>query len=270
MSNIIQAAAPAIAGDSSAIQLPLWRETLRGMPYAFARSSLFVAGNRSTTNYRPYLKQARLASIGGLEVTYTGEELRQDDADVLLQCYHLARTQPLGTPIEFTAWAMIKSLKWSQTASSYDRLRNVIIRLKATAVVVSGNLGGYGGSLIHEFIWLDEVNGVPSRTWRIVLNPRLISLFENASYVLTDWSRHLSLGQLAKWLNNFYASHSKPHPMRVETLKQLSGSKSKTLYHFRAEVKRAFAELEEAVPDLKWEIDGKDCVRIHGGRFSVA
>jgi hypothetical protein len=261
---------PVTAEPASAVQLPLWREALRGMPYAFARSSLFVAGNRSTTNARPYLKQAKLASIGGLEVTYTGEELRQDDADVLLQCYHLAREQPLGTAIEFTAWAMIKALKWSQTASSYERLRGVIIRLKATAVVVKGNLGGYGGSLIHEFIWMDEVNGMPSRTWRIVLNPRLISLFENASYVLTEWDRHLSLGQLAKWLNNFYASHSKPHPILVATLKELSGSKSKTLFHFRAEVRRAFAELKDVVPNLDWEIDDKDRVCIRSGRFSIA
>ena len=84
-------------------QLPLWPEGIRCAPNEFLRSALFNARNRNQR--RRYLQQETLAIIGSGRITYTGEELRQDDATVWLQLIQMARDTPLGSSVEFTVSA---------------------------------------------------------------------------------------------------------------------------------------------------------------------
>ena len=77
-------------------QLPLWPEGIRCAPNEFLRSALFNARNRNQR--RRYLRQETLAIIGSGRITYTGEELRQDDATVWLQLIQMARDTTLGSP----------------------------------------------------------------------------------------------------------------------------------------------------------------------------
>lgn len=90
-------------------QLPLWSNEIRCMPNEILRSALFNARNRNQP--RRYFKNESIAIIDPFSrITFTGEELRQNDELVWLQLIHLARELPAGAPIEFTGYSMIVSV----------------------------------------------------------------------------------------------------------------------------------------------------------------
>jgi len=91
--------------EEKIVQLPIWRDDRRGMPNDLVRSALFTIGN--SRQKRSFRRDTVIAALGELEITYTGEELRQDDEDVFLQLVHLARLAPLGetvTPTDLRAF----------------------------------------------------------------------------------------------------------------------------------------------------------------------
>jgi hypothetical protein len=233
-------------------QLPMWPEARRGMPNALVRGALFTVGN--CRQKRVYRRNMVIAALGNTEVNYTGEELRQDDEDVFLQIVHLARLSPLGTEVEFTAHSLLKALGWPTNSRSYDRLRDTITRLSATGLEVRSDNQGYSGSLIRDFQW-KEPDGCCSRAWKVGLEPKIVALFGHMIYTQIDWSQRLRLGNLAKWLHSFYYTHTKPFPLKVETIHRLCGSNTQSLPKFRQLVKRALDELIEVGFLERWELD---------------
>jgi len=240
--------------DSSQLQLqlPIWPQDLRGLPNAFARSALFTVANMRKGE-RKNMKRHAIATLKGIEISYTGEELRQDDEDVFLQILHIARNQELGTAVRFTAYSMISELGWTRNSSSYRRLVDCLDRMKASsiAVTVSGQNGvreNYTGSLIRSFRWKEEgASGTPMREWEILLEREIISLFNPHSYSRLDWKMRLKLPALEKWLHSFYHTHSQPFPYKVETIHQLTGSEIplKEIRKFRYKLKKALENLVE-------------------------
>lgn len=232
--------------NAEQLQLPIWPQTQRGMPNALARSALFAVGN-IRTGERQMLRRHLIASLDGIRIEYTGDELRQDDADVWMQITHLARLHPLGVEVEFVAHAMLRELGWQTNAASYERLRNCLDRLKATSLTISLENGtrGYSGSLIRLFSWRDD-HGEAMRRWRILLEKPIADLFGANEYTRLDWALRLQLPPLAKWLHLFYLGHTVPYRYKVETLQRLCGSKQKYLRNFRADLRRALDTLIEA------------------------
>lgn len=226
-------------------QLPLWRDHLRGLPNAMARSALFTCGNRRTA--RAEYKREKIATVAGYEIHYTGSELRQDDEDVFLQIVHFARIQPLGDVVEISGNALLRALGWNSSSKSYARLRDIIERLKeATIKIVQENqTAGYSGNLIRKFAWQSEDASAARTKWKIYLEKEIIALFADDSYTLLDWEDRTKLGYLAKWLHSFYYTHQTPVPYKVATLHKLSGSKSTDLAGFRRDLKAALDELME-------------------------
>lgn len=221
-------------------QLPFWPNELRGLPNVFARSALFSVAN-IRKGERQNLKRHEIAALKGISITYTGEQLRQDDEDVLLQLLHIARLQELGTEVRFTAYSMITELGWTRNAGSYKRLIDCIDRMKASAVAVTVESGGirenYTGSLIRSFRWYEGTPDSPLRMWEILLEKEIISLFNPESYSRLDWKVRLKLPPMAKWLHTFYHSHKIPFPMKVETIHKLMASEIKELRMFRSKLK---------------------------------
>jgi hypothetical protein len=229
--------------------LPLWANDVRGLPNAMARSALFnVAGHRA--GKRELLKQKPIEALSGIAMTYTGEELRQDDEDVFLQLLHIGRSQDLGTVVRFTGYAMIKDLGWDNSSKGYNRLIECISRLKATSLELkvadpNGTDGvmGYGGGLIDKFHYRDIASGSPMREWEVLLDAKIVALFTPNSYSRLDWTTRLRLKPMAKWLHSFYHTHQTPFPMKVATFHSLMGSKAKQLRQFRASLKESLQEL---------------------------
>ncbi|WP_211235016.1 plasmid replication initiator TrfA [Azohydromonas australica] len=235
--------------SSESKQLPLWPERVRGLPNALARSALFCAGTHKIP--RENLKQKEIYSIKGITIHYTGEELRNDDdEDVFLQVTHLARLQPLGERVEFSAHSMLKALRWDTGSAGYKRLRTVLTRLQATAVMVSaeGMERGYSGSLLRSFAW-DKTR------WSVEMDPKIIRLFGTTQYTRVEWEQRMRLAPLAKKLHAYYVTHRDPYPLRVETIRDLCGSRIRELSQFRPTLRLALKRLVEVGFLISWTLD---------------
>lgn len=226
--------------------LPTWSEHKRGVPNIIARSALFRVG--SSRNKREYLEGHEIAAYGKTgKISYTGFELRQDDADVFLQLIHLQRLTTFEAGVEFLTTPMLKILGRSQNSIYTEKLKRTLIRLQATALVVEsteedGRTIGYSGSLIQRFSWQDE-KGEARRSWKVWFDPKIVALFDWAAYSQFDWQTRIKLGPLAKWLHLNYSTHKKPLPLKCETIMQACGSSMKQLKHFRQELNEAGKEL---------------------------
>jgi hypothetical protein len=258
-----QPSTPAPQPSAKVVQLPLWPEPARGTPNSFLRSALFTAIQGKT---RTRLKKQLLASIQGIAVRYTGEQLDQSDLDVWEQAIHLARRHPLGNVCHFTAYSFLKALGHGTGNAQYKWLSEVITRLVACEVELRTKEKAFGGNLIAS--WKrDEVTG----SYNLTLNPDLVRLYGWGDWTALDWEqRHALRGKpLALWLHGFYSSHAKPYPMKVGTLHQLSGSTNKDPRDFKRRLKAAFADLEVAT-GIKGTIAG-DLVTVerHGSRAQL-
>lgn len=228
-------------------QLPIWPESVRGLPNPIARSALFSVANLRKGARKNY-KRREVAALKGVSITYTGEELRMDDEDVFLQILHLARMQELGTRVCFTANSMITELGWTRNGGSIKRLIDCLDRMKASALAVtvesnSGVRENFTGSLIRLFRWREETDSSPLRQWEILLEPEIIALFNPASYSHLNWKLRLKLPPLAKWMQAFYHTHADPLPYKVETFHRLTDSGVAELRKFRYSLKQALALL---------------------------
>ncbi len=229
-------------------RLGKWADELREAPNEALRCALFTARNRNVQ--RDQLKQVEVSSYGNSRVVYTGEELRQDDLDVWLQVLHLARLQELGTPIRFSPAQMKKDLKWPYGVKHTVRLMTILTRLKATGVQFHSERLGRGVvlSLVRKFEYSDDFDVAGKRVdeeWIVELEPEIATLFGGGFYsTRIEWEQRMALpGNLAKWLHGFYASHSEPYALNVETLIKHAGSRVSTPGKARQMIKEALNEL---------------------------
>ena len=226
-------------------QLPLWPSALAGLPNPFGRSSLFAATARDEPP--EFLKSVPVAALQGIAIRYTGQRLSQRDEDVFLHILARSKGVPLGQPVRFTAHALLRALGWDTNCRGYERLREALLKLKASAIECEWTVGGdrrlgYAGSLIRAFAWKDEQTDHTLREWTVWLEPKLIRLFDESSYTLVSLHARRLLGnhEVAKWLYAYLITHREgAYDMRVAKLRELCGSKAKTLFGFRRTLRQA-------------------------------
>lgn len=230
----------AVPVPAKIIQLPLWPEPVRGAPNSFLRSALFAAIQGKG---RKQMKRELLASMQGITVRFTGEQLDQSDLDVWEQAVHLARRHPLGHVCHFTGYAFLKALGRSTGTSDYQWLENVLERLVACAVIIDSKTKKYIGNLLAS--WKKDQE---TRSYKLTLNPDTVKLYGWNDWTAIDWEQRQELRgkPLALWLHGFYSTHARPHPLKIETLHQLCGSANKDIHDFKRQLTGAFADLEAA------------------------
>ena len=233
------------------MSLPLWPDAVRGVPNAVLRGALFSVSKTRTTAKRLTL----LTAVEGIEVSFKGERFNQIDLDLLEMLLHLARSQPLGNKVEFTSYAILKELGRGTSGRDHEDLRNGIARLAGGVIDVKWTTGSHkgqtvGGTLVSTYARDDD-----SGRNVVVLNEKIVKLYD-AGYTYIDWEERKALGNnsLAKWLHGFYASHAKPFPYRVDTIKELCGSTVARLTDFKKMLRLALAHLEEVGAISSWEI----------------
>lgn len=241
------------------IQLPLWPEPRRGVPNDILRSALFAAIQGKG---REYVKQHMIAAYDGVRIKYTGEQLDQSDLDVWEQILHLARQHPLGTVCHFTAHGFLKALERSTGNKDHKWLHSVVLRLQTCAVEIYKNKHIYSRSLVTKFD-IDEV----TRRFKIAIDPDMMEVY-TAGWTGIDWDQRQQLRgkPLALWLHGYYASHAAPLPLKVDTLRTLSGSRTAELWKFRQLLKAALKEIEAIGAIEAWEIDSNDLVHVYRGK----
>jgi len=234
--------------QSTSLQLPIWGNEIRCLPNEILRSALFNAKNRNQP--RRYLKNESIAIIDrSAGIKYTGEELRQNDQSVWLQMIHLAKGLPVGAPIEFTAYSMIKALRLTTSKPSQghvDRLRESLTRMQATALSVHSKRLRHGISLsmIPKFEWRDEATGIGLPKWRVSIAPELVDLYGVNYFTHLQLAQRLDLPSgLATWMHGYLASHKKPFPISLQTLRDGCGCTTVNSSKFKQMVGTALTEL---------------------------
>lgn len=238
-------------------QLPLWAESVRCMPNEFVRCALFNAKNRNMP--RTYLKNEKIAILGGGSITYTGQELRQDDETVFLYLMHLARTKPVDNEyIEFTPYSFLKAIGWKISKEGYERLRDSLTRMQATALAIhSPRLKmGVSLSMIPKFEWQDDEDKT-LKYYKVQLPKELITLFAGNHYSKIEWEQRQKLPVgIATWLHSYYTSHANPFPLKISYLMSGAGIETKGREAKRL-MKNALVSLKEVEFLADYEIGGE-------------
>lgn len=231
------------------IQLPLWPEPQRASPNAFLRSAVFPAIQSKNSQY---IRNVLIAAQGGYEIRFTGPQLDQADFDVWLQAAHFARCSALGTECIFTAKGFLKSIGRTKGGSGIEWLKGSLAKLQTSIVEIRFGKKWERINLLVRASGDDETTAISLK-----FDPVLIKLFAPDSWTALQWEerRQLKGKPLALWLHGYYSSHAAPYPIKVETLRDMCGSATKTKKHFTAALKRAFTELE-AVTGIKGTFDG--------------
>lgn len=244
------------------IQFPLFPEEKRPVSNDMARSALFSCVQGKD---RQMLDDVLLATVDGVEIRFSGKQFNQDDHDVLMQLVHMAKHKPLGEYVTIPAYAILKSLGRKTDGRAHERLRADIMRLVNAGVSLRDTSlkVEYIGHLID-----DAAQDENSRHWVYKFNPKLKALYANSTHTLIDWEQRLDLKSkdLARWLHLYFSTHAAPFPVKVATLKELSGSRTGELKKFRQLLRGALDDLKTVAAIEAWEIDQNDLVHVNRGK----
>ena len=213
-------AVPAKKENEKVMQLQFWGEDYRAAPNAIFRSALFPALHPTQKEKRPFLKNEDIFCVAGLKIFFTGEQFDQTDLDVYLEILNMAKPFPLGTPVKFSAHALLKTLGLHTGGKEHAWLHGVLIRLCGGVVDATDHGKRYFWQLLHGGI-RDEI----TMNYEIRINPDFAILFGFGMFAKIDLEKRRALGRnnTAKALYGYYATHINPTAHTIETLANLAG-----------------------------------------------
>ena len=227
--------------------LPWWEETARRAPNLILRNSLFGIAQE-----REFFGEMRLlASLDGHTIK-ANQSLNQYDLDTLEMLLHIQREHPVGKRVNFVGSAFLKALGRGVSGDDYKDLHDDLIRLVTTTVEIRWETArkSFIGSLVGSIARDEDTD-----SYSLLFNEDMMSLYDAGSTQFS-WEQRRKLGKsfLAKYLQVFYSSHASPYPMRVQTLRSLSGSTS-PLKEFNRLIRAALNKLQEVGFLKSWEIN---------------
>ncbi len=235
--------------------LPDCSKDICAIPNVILRGALFgVVGK----GHRKYEKNVLKATINGITVKFTGEQLDQTDLDVWSECLRLCKKIELGERIHFSSHAFLKGIGRTTGNSQHEWLKSSLLRLSACVLELGDGRFFYVGHLLHEW-YRDEESGANV----IALNPKVSALFSSDLWTgLSTKERAALKGKpLAQWLHGFYSTHEKPLGYKVETLLRLCGSEVFALKTFKQKLKKSLTDLSLAT-GWKFSIDENNLVHV--------
>lgn len=242
--------------------LPWLPEKQRASPNEMCRMALFTVQRGPR---RQYLDEVVFIAGEG-EATYTGTELRaENDELVWLQCLFLAGGQNLSKDnwITFTPSEMCQALGWTPSGPNYKILRECLLRLKATALVLqTKNVNdGHAISLIGDFKWKTP-QGRPDKIYAVQIPAKVAQWFGAKNFTRLNWGVYRKLTPIARRLYDWGASHRNPFAIRIETVYKLCGSKAATIENFKKVLLRAIKELNDTGVFKRVWLDKKGLLHI--------
>ena len=245
-------------------QLPLWPDAKRGTPNSFLRSALFSA---IQSKDREFISGKELASQTGIRITFTGEQLNQEDLTLWEALVHLAKSHPLGNVCSFTAHGILKTMGLNTGGHDHQRLEKGITRLIACAVKIKEEgRQPYIGSLVEAAIGDDP--SLQRSHYTVRINPEMIRLYGETQWTAIDWQQRLKLRRkpLAQAMHAYYSTHRIPHPVKLATLQSLTGSRNEQASGFKRHCRSALDELVKIGFLQSYNVQG-DMVTVN--RFAV-
>ena len=194
-----------------------------------------------------YLEREKIFALKNITISYTGAQLDQGDLSVWAAVLHLARAQPIGLECSITAYRLLQLLQLTDSGASRKTLKIRLSRLNTCALEVQvGPLIHYKGNLINLIFPYEH-----SSHFKIRLDPSLNIMFGKDQFTKIHWRIRQALNghYLAQWLHGFFSSHAAPFPLKVETIRSLSGSKTADQPKFRQLLHKALTALGRASTD---------------------
>ncbi len=240
------------------VQLPLWPEPKRGGPNALLRSAFFAGIHSKKRKHlgirikpeKP-LQPVTIAAQQGIAIRFAGDQLNQYDADVFFEALHRARNHPLETECLFRGYSFLKAIGRRTGEEQYEDLTDSLIRLRDGRVHVEWTMRGkpyeFVGGLVSTFTREKD-----SKIYKVIFAAEIKTLFMRACWTALEWDERQALKghPLAQWLHSYFSTHAEPFPVSASFLHEKSGSPTKLLKHFRAELKNALATLDNV---LQWK-----------------
>lgn len=246
--------APAVKGKQ--LTLSFWPDSVRGIPNTLLRSALFTVSQQRET----FKKRELIRSVGGVEIRFKGERFNQSDLDLYEQLVHLARLQPLGSLIEFTAHSILKELGRGTNGKAYEEFKEDMARLRGGFVEIKwfGLNTSFGGGLLSAYSREES-----TQRYTVKFDSEILGLYVDG-HTFVDWEKRKALkgNSLAQWLMGYYASHVVPYEIKVETIKDMCGSKTARLADFRRMLRTALDELVRVGCIHSWAISKDDLVQV--------
>ncbi len=233
------------------------------VPRALIVSSLFQVRRRhgQTSKPRETLWRKLLVAVEGVEVTYTGSSLDQDDLLVYMEVIGLisdvARTDSL-IQVALSPHALLSRMGWSPSKPNYARVRDTLTRLQATSICIRGERTEgthrisyeYAGSLLPEFR-TDTVNDRATLT--LGFSADLVRFFwHGVIAVHRDILRKLEGSHLARWAYGFFIGDQATCTWPVKRLQALCGSTASPS-RFRYLLEDSLLAIREAGVNLDFE-----------------
>lgn len=237
-----------------------WPSEHQTVPNAASRSALFtctrpeklIAPAVVTDEYAPrvvnLVVERRIPSMPQYKILYRGEILNQADAEVWQMAVHDARTAAkIGVPVDFSLNAWCRTLNRTvNDPRTNQSIINSMTRLQGAVLIVDDQERGTVDtiSLIERF-WRDKATGRCTYT----IHPMLGQYLRHDATEIDLWRKARLRTALAKWMHDFYSTHSDPIPLPLAQLHTLSGSNSE-MRNFRPRVREAIGELQACDPPL--------------------
>lgn len=244
--------------------LPGMGEFFRAMPNHIARSSLYAP---IAKRERVFHRDTVLVTRSDAQITYTGEQLDEADADLTLQLIFEARSVPLGLPVKLKRSTLLTDMGRATGRTQYQWLHSRMKALTvATLFIEAKNHAGEskfkighteGFHILQRFTY-DEEAGI----YTFLLDPRWITLFANREFTYINWKKRLQIGRgqdMAKTLQRLVATSSDlVQRYSLEWLKEKMQYAGR-MRDFREALIRAMNELErlEIIAASKIEISTK-------------
>ena len=246
------------------LRLPVIPQETRPAVNFIANSALFAAVQGKD---RQLLNKCLLDTQDGVQIIFSGEQFNQDDHDVLMQLVYLSSRHETGEPITVSAHSLLKALGRGTSGKEHKQLKAEIDRLVAGTIQLKTKRFDYIGHLID-----DAQQDRKTKFWTYRANPTLGKFYNLESYTLIDWEERKALKgkDLARWLQLQLASHARPFPMKVETIRRLSGSKNKQKSDFKRKLQTALNDLKARGIISDWRIEAGDLVHVDRGDATSA
>jgi hypothetical protein len=234
--------APAVPKPDEGVQLTFWGDESRAAPNAVFRSALFPALNPRQKENRRFLQNEDIYCPAGLKIIFTGQQFDQSDLDVYLELLNMAKPFPLGTPIRFSAYALLKALGLPVGGSNHAHLHAVLIRLRGGTPEIIDHGRRYFGGLI-EGGFRDEI----TLEYEISINPKFAVFFGAGMFSTLDLETRRALGRnnAAKALHAYYSTHINPSAHNIETLANIAGLTNSNKRQLKATILKAHEALKK-------------------------
>ena len=231
-----------------------------GFPNHLNRSSLFapIARGRRRIHW-----QTVMVTRSDCVLEYTGEQLDEADADLIIAMIAFARPYPIGAAVPLNRAELLRSLRRSTGKHDYEWLHRRIKALTGATMFLEAkkpdgstkySIGKtVSFRIIAAFSYDDEVE-----TYSYSLDPRWVQMFGNREYSLIDWDKRMQIGRgqdMAKTLQRLVATSSDPVQRYALNWLRSKMEYGGRLRDFRGALARAIRELERLEIISAWRIE---------------